>query len=184
MTDKHQMKIIQTINLYGIAIDARRWDLFNTIFLPGVFLDYSGSLWTSLDTFKSDFIRDHEQFDATQHAMMGHLVDVAGDTASAFTYCSWRLIRKNTEGGDFLEGTAWYDDSFVLTDAGWRISKRICRILWTDGNPRATGAAHAPNWHLLRDDARDGAVGYLTSYYRGQAQEAASRASAASENDD
>lgn len=159
----HETAITQVINRYGLAMDARRWDLFDSIFTPDVTIDYSGRLWSNAISFKNDFRRDHQRFDATQHAMMGHLIDVADWEATAFTYCSWRLICRGTEGGDFLEGCAWYDDALRMTEAGWRISRRRCRIVWAEGNPRVISADQLPTWHLLRDEANDGDVGYLRS---------------------
>jgi hypothetical protein len=127
-------------------------------------LDYSGARWTDLATFKRDFAAAHERFDATQHAMLNHLVEPAGDTAAAFTYCSWRLICRGTPGGDALAGTAWYDDALLRTAAGWRISRRACRILWAEGNPAATGAAQPMPWDALREDAAAGRIGYLEAF--------------------
>ena len=161
MKQAEEFAITQVINRYGLAMDTRRWDLFDSIFTEDVELVYPGSRWHDRATFKTDFARAHERFDATQHAMMNHLVEVDGDTASAFTYCSWRLICRGTEGGDYLEGTAWYDDVLVRSEAGWRIKRRVCRILWAEGNPAATGASEIMDWDVLRMEAADGNVGYL-----------------------
>jgi hypothetical protein len=158
---KDERAIIQVINRYGLAMDTRRWDLFDGIFTADVELEYPGSKWSELAKFKIDFAAAHEKFDATQHAMMNHLVEVTGETATAFTYCSWRLICRGTPGGDFLEGMAWYDDALVRTAAGWRILRRHCRILWADGNPAATGAKEVMPWDVLRVEAAEGRVGYL-----------------------
>lgn len=161
--------IIKILNRYGIAMDTRRWDLFDTIFTSDVELEYPRAGWRDLATFKTDFALAHERFDATQHAMMNHLVEVDGDTASAFTYCAWRLICRGTTDDDVLgnnsvEGTAWYDDSLILTADGWRIKRRACRILWADGNPAATGATSALPWDILREEAARGEVCYLQAY--------------------
>ena len=156
--------IVKVINRYGLAMDARRWDLFDTIFTADVVLEYPGSRWHELAAFKTDFARAHERFDATQHAMMNHLVEVDGESASAFTYCSWRLICRGTEGGDYLEGTAWYDDELVLMPEGWRIRRRACRILWAEGNPAAIGASEPHQWDVLRVEASRGRVGYLNAF--------------------
>jgi hypothetical protein len=160
-TVEDQRAIIQVINRYGLAMDSRRWDLFDSIFTADVELDYSGTRWTDLASFKTDFAAAHERFDATQHAMMNHLVELAGEAAAAFTYCSWRLICRRAPSGDFLEGTAWYDDALIRTTAGWRIRRRACRILWAEGNPLATGAREAMPWDVLRLEAAQGKVGYL-----------------------
>lgn len=159
-----QAEIIQVINRYGVAMDARRWDLFDTIFTAEAELDYSWSRWNSLDVFKAEFAQAHAGFDATQHAMFNHLVEAEGNNASAFTYCSWRLIKLGTKGGDHLFGTAWYDDTLIRTADGWRIACRRCRILWSEGNPAAIGADAPAGWDQLRDEAAQRDVNYLQAF--------------------
>src|SRR5579864_7518594 len=129
MADQDLPAIVNLINLYGLAMDTQRWDLFDRIFTPDVEVDFGpGSQWTDRAAFKSDFAAYHAPFDSTQHAMANHVVEVAGDTAQAFTYGFWRLIRRGMEGGDFWEGTGWYEDALVRTGEGWRIKRRVCRL--------------------------------------------------------
>ncbi|MFD2403186.1 nuclear transport factor 2 family protein [Novosphingobium soli] len=71
--------IVDLLNLYGFAMDTRRWDLFDRIFTPEVAADYGPtSSWTGRERFKADFGAFHELFDATQHVMTNHLVRVEG----------------------------------------------------------------------------------------------------------
>jgi hypothetical protein len=160
--------IINLINLYGFAVDTQRWDLFDRIFTRNVDADFSEAAhWHDLEQFKSDFARFHDPFDSTQHAMMNHLVNITGDTARAFTYGTWRLIRKGLEGGDFWEGTGWYDDGLVRSASGWLIERRTCRILWWGGNPLVQETIPGVRFELrsmaLRREAAAGRVGYLSS---------------------
>ncbi len=128
--------IIQIINLYGLAMDSQRWDLFDQLFTEYVDADYGpGSHWTARAQFKADFGAFHAMFDATQHMMTTHVVRVSGDLAHAMTYGSWRLVRHAAEGSPLWDGTGWYDDELVRTHAGWRIRKRVCRVIWASGNP-------------------------------------------------
>jgi hypothetical protein len=136
MADHDTVSIINTINLYGLAMDTQRWDLFDRIYTPDVDADFGDpSHWRDLKQFKSDFEAFHSPFDATQHAMSNHVVHVAGDKANAFTYGYWRLMRRNVEGGDFWEGAGWYDDELVRAKGAWLIKRRVCRISWWAGNP-------------------------------------------------
>ena len=34
------------------------------------------------------------------------------------------------------DGTGYYDDRLVRTAEGWRIAKRVCRVVFWTGNPR------------------------------------------------
>src|SRR5260221_10095292 len=132
--------IIELINLYGLAMDSQRWELFGSIFTADCDVDYGQtSHWTDLARFKADFGGFHAHFDATQHVMTNHLVTVNGDSANSLTYGMWRLIRHAAAGshasGPLWDGSGWYDDQWVRTGAGWRIAKRVCKVIWATGNP-------------------------------------------------
>ena len=93
MTDRDQ--IIEKINLYGLAMDSQRWDLFDRIFTERCDADYGTTAhWRDRAEFKADFGTFHLAFDATQHVMTNHLVTVDGDVAHSLTYGMWRLIRR------------------------------------------------------------------------------------------
>jgi hypothetical protein len=129
--------IIELLNLYGLAMDTQRWELFDRIFTDDVDADYGAtSHWTDRERFKADFGSFHGLFDATQHVMTNHLVAVDGDTASSHTYGQWRLIRHAAGDPPVWDGSGYYDDQLVRTPAGWRIARRVCRVVYWTGNPR------------------------------------------------
>jgi SnoaL-like domain len=126
-------QIVDLLNLYGLAVDTRRWDLFDRIFTTDVDADYSnGRHWSDLASFKAGFDSAHAPLHHTQHAMANHLVAVRGDTAAAFTYAAWRLARRTDDGDDVYQGTACYDDSLRRVDGCWLITRRICRVTWRE----------------------------------------------------
>jgi hypothetical protein len=168
MADQDLPAIVNVINLYGVAMDTQRWELFDRIFTPDVEVDFGpGSQWTALAAFKSDFGAYHAPFDSTQHVMTNHVVEADGDRAKAFTYGLWRLIRRGMEGGDFWEGTGWYDDELVRTAAGWRISRRVCRVVWWGGNALVNqpipGVSFEGKYDSLKREAAQGTVGFVTA---------------------
>lgn len=168
MTADDAEAIKTTVNLYGFALDAQRWDLFDQVFTPDVDADYGEtSHWTSLEQFKSDFAAYHDPFDGHQHSMMGHLVNVTGDTGYAMTYATWRLLRRGLPGGSFWEGTGWYDDVLVRNGGRWLIKSRICRIIWWGGNPQVAETVPGVRFSMpltaIREEARLGRVRYLAS---------------------
>lgn len=168
MAESDLQTITQLINLYGFAVDSERWELFDRIFTKDVDAYFSETAhWRDLAQFKSDFALFHRIFDSTQHAMSNHLVDVSGDTAHAFTYGMWRLIRKGTEGGDLWEATGWYDDELTRTEQGWRIKRRHCKVAWWDGNPRVQasdpGVKFVLNLLSVKGEAKAGHIGFLNS---------------------
>ena len=168
MSVQDELEINRAVNLYGFAVDTQAWDLFDRVFTPDVDADYSEtSHWHDLAMFKADFAAYHDTFDGHQHAMFGHLVNVQGETANAMTYATWRLIRKGLDGGDFWEGCGWYDDVLVRTGQGWRVSSRVCRIVWWGGNPLVNETVPGVKFQLpmtsLRAERLAGRVRYFNS---------------------
>lgn len=171
MSVQDENEIINTVNLYGFAVDTQSWNLLDQVFTADVDADYSEtSHWHDLATLKSDFEVFHDPFDGTQHTMMNHLVNVKGDRAYAMTYATWRLIRHGLAGGDCWEGTGWYDDVLDRTAAGWRISSRICRIIWWGGNPLVNETVPGVKFQLpilsLRGERLAGRVRFYESLKR------------------
>jgi hypothetical protein len=165
------MSVISVINLYGLAMDTQRWDLFDRIFTSDVDADFGeSSHWRDLATFKSDFAAFHGPLDSTQHVMANHLVNVVGDVAHAFTYGTWRLIRRGLEGGELWEGTGWYDDELVRSNGSWLIKRRTCRIVYWSGNPLVHETSPGVKFNLrstvLRQEAEGGKVRYLNAIAR------------------
>ena len=167
--DADKTAIIELLNLYGFALDAHAWDLFDQVFAQDVVAEFgpAGNAWVGLEEFKRSFAEFHATLDSHQHTMMGQLVHVDGDTANAFAYGNWLLIRNDAEDGATWTGTGWYDDELVRTEAGWRIKHRVCRLQGWTGNPfvPVPNAEHRPDMQLnvLKDHAEAGRVAYLTA---------------------
>jgi hypothetical protein len=93
-TDRDVVAITQLVNLYGLAVDSQRWELFDRVFATDVDADYGAtSHWTDREQFKDDFAAFHAPFDSTQHTMSTHVVHVDGDRALSFGNGGWRLLR-------------------------------------------------------------------------------------------
>lgn len=166
MTDD-KAAIIEILNLYAFALDTRRWELFDRVFAEDVHAEFgpAGAGWKGLEEFKRSFAEFHATLDSHQHTMMGHLVEVNGDQAHAFSYGNWLLIRHAAEGGSSWLGTGWYDDELVRTDAGWRIQHRVCRLQSWSGNPLVPepNGEHDPDMNLkvLHEFAEAGDIAFL-----------------------
>lgn len=168
MAQSDMSAIINTINLYGLAIDTMRFALFDQVFTPDVEADYGPlSTWLDLDTFKRDFLAFHDPLDATQHAMLNHVVNVQEDTAQAVTYVHWLLIREGLEDGSVLEGNSWYSDDLVRVGNEWLIRRRRCRNIWAAGNRKVvqsdTGVRVAVPNSSLRKGAAVGEIEYINA---------------------
>ena len=159
--------IIEILNLYGLALDAHQWNLFDRIFADDVVAEFgpAGASWTGLADFKRSFAEFHDRLDSHQHTMMGQLVHVDGDRANAFSFGNWLLVRDAATGGPTWLGTGWYDDELVRTERGWRIQHRVCRLLSWSGNPLVPepDQEHKPDMQLnvLSRHAAEGEIAFL-----------------------
>ncbi len=162
-------EIIELLNLYAFALDARAFGLFDRIFSEDVVAEFgpAGTGWTNIVDFKQGFASFHATLDSHQHTMMGQLVHVDGDTAHAFSYGNWLLIREDAQGGPTWTGTGWYDDELVRTAAGWRITHRVCKLQGWSGNPLVPqpNGDQNPDMNLnkLHRFAEDGRLGFLAA---------------------
>ncbi len=161
--------IVEIINLYGFALDAHEWQLFDRIFTEDVIAEFgpAGAAWKGLADFKRSFAEFHDRLDSHQHTMMGQVVHVDGEKANAFSYGNWLLVRASAEGGPTWLGTGWYDDELVRTDQGWRIQRRVCRLLSWTGNPLVPepDQEHHPdmNPNVLHRHAEEGKIAFLNA---------------------
>jgi hypothetical protein len=169
MYAQDKAEIIEVLNLYGLALDAHRFDLFALVFTEDVTADFgpAGASWSGLAEFKRSFAGFHERLDNHQHTMMGHVVRVDGDVAQAFSYGNWLLVRNDAEGGSSWLGSGWYDDELVRTEHGWRIRQRVCRLVSWSGNPAVPepNGEHNPdmNLNVLRQAGEAGEIRILNA---------------------
>jgi SnoaL-like domain len=166
--DSDVVAIAQLVNLYGLAVDSQRWELFDRIFATDVDADYGAtSHWVDRAHFKADFAAFHYPFDSTQHTMSTQVIHVDADRAHSFCNGGWRLVRKAAGDNPLWDGTGWYDDALLRTPDGWRITRRVCRITWWTGNPLVNETISGVKFELattvLRHEADAGRVGVLTA---------------------
>lgn len=171
MSGSEIAEIINVINLYPIAVDSLRWDLFDDVFTPDIHADFGGpARWDGLDALKEAFAMIHAPFHATQHATQGHHVRIDGERASCLSYVHGRFIRAvgndaPGSGDSLFASGGWYDDALVRTAAGWRISRRVCRSVWWEGNPKvmetAPGISFEAALDSLQVEVAAGRVGHL-----------------------
>lgn len=169
MPSQDIVEIINVINLYPVAVDAQRWELFDRIFTADAETNFGGGAkWTDLASLKRDFAAIHEPFEATLHFTSNHQVTIDGDTASCISYVRGQFIRDVGPGGNMFESTGWYDDQLVRTPAGWRIRVRACRSVWAGGNPQVLntqpGVTGEQQMDSLAREARAGRVRHLQAF--------------------
>jgi SnoaL-like domain len=121
-----RLEIQQLLVDYSTAIDQRRFDDLDRVFTPDAYIDYRamGGIDGVYPDVKAWLEEVLPNFPVYAH-MLGNLsVTVDGDTASSRTICFNPMVL----GGDrnqILFCGLWYDDEFVRTSDGWRMSRRV-----------------------------------------------------------
>lgn len=143
--------IIDLTHTYCWALDSKDFALLDDVFLP----DARGDMRTKTilegrEAIVSRISAAINLFDATQHLVGNHRIDVAddGDHATCRTYLQSMHVKYGAESGENYLIGGHYEDELVRTADGWRIAFRRLVSVWTDGNveiarrpspPAATG---------------------------------------------
>ena len=112
---------------YSEAIDRREFDELDEIFTEDAYIDYrdtSGTLKTSADlkAWLAETLPTY--FERNAHMLGLPAIKLAGDTATARTFCFNPMVLKGDKPKVMQVGV-WYDDEFVRTTDGWRFSRRV-----------------------------------------------------------
>jgi hypothetical protein len=121
-----RFEIQQLLIDYSTAIDKRRFDDLDQVFTPDAYIDYTamGGIDGSFPEVKAWLAQVLPNFPAYAHMLGNFDVRINGDTASSRTICFNPMVL----GGDqkqILFCGLWYDDEFIRTPEGWRMSRRV-----------------------------------------------------------
>lgn len=124
-----RMAIQQLVVDYASAIDQRRFDDLDRIFVPDAYIDYRamGGIDGRYPEVKAWLAEVLPNFPAYYHLVGNIDIRLAGDTATARTTCfnPMKLSDDGAGGGQILFCALWYDDEFVRTGKGWRMARRV-----------------------------------------------------------
>ena len=128
---------------YATALDTRDWQLLRTCFVPDVVGVYEtlGEVrgYEALERMCRGVL---EPLAATQHQITNPVITINEDEASSTCYLQSTHVR-DEPGGDNWVVAGTYTDSWVRTDAGWRIVRRSLRRIWTSGRlPERAGTGY------------------------------------------
>jgi hypothetical protein len=106
---------------YLRSLDLKRWDEFEQTFVPEATGDYGDGLAFGSRAELVGFMREvHGPGMITVHQCHHPEIRVEGATATGWWYLADRVIMPAQRL--VLEGAAFYDDRYVLSPDGWRIS--------------------------------------------------------------
>jgi hypothetical protein len=121
-----RFEIHQLLIDYSTAIDQRRFDDLDRVFTDDAYIDYRemGGIDGRFPEVKAWLAQVLPNFPAYAHMLGNFDVRIDGDTASSRTI----LFNPMVLGGDrnqILFCGLWYEDEFIRTPAGWRMSRRV-----------------------------------------------------------
>jgi hypothetical protein len=121
-----RLEIQQLLIDYSTAIDQRRFDDLDRIFTPDAYIDYRamGGIDGSYPDVKAWLKEVLPNFPAYAHMLGNFDVRINGDTASSRTICFNPMVMGGERGQIYFCGL-WYDDEFIRTAEGWRMSERV-----------------------------------------------------------
>ena len=120
-----RLEIQQLLVDYASAIDQRRFDDLDRIFTPDAYIDYRamGGIDGPYPTVKAWLAEVLPNFPAYYHLLGNFDIRLAGDTASGRTMCFNPM--KLSDYGQILFCALWYDDDFIRTAEGWRMTRWV-----------------------------------------------------------
>ena len=122
-----RFEIQQLLIDYSTAIDTRRFDDLDQVFTPDAYIDYRemGGIdgrFPEVKAWLADTLP--KIFSAHAHMLGNFDVRVDGDAASSRTFCFNPMVFAGEKNQVMFCGL-WYDDEFVRTAHGWRMSRRV-----------------------------------------------------------
>mgnify|MGYP001550130552 FL=1 len=133
------LEIQNVICKYAIASDTQNFALLDDVFTPDASIDLAGMGPQSPESLKRTASQILETVDAIHHFVGLPALEVMGDRARSRCYFVAQHARNSLAPRPFYSIGGWWDDEFVRTGAGWRISKKIGTAVWCDGNPDVIG---------------------------------------------
>ena len=121
-----RFEIQQLLIDYSTAIDKRQFDDLDRVFTPDAYIDYRamGGIDGGFPEVKTWLAQVLPNFPAYAHMLGNFDVRIDGDTAWSRTICFNPMVL----GGDqnqILYCGLWYEDEFIRTAEGWRMSRRV-----------------------------------------------------------
>lgn len=147
-SDTSTRSIVDVSHAYAAGIDRRDWDLYARCFTDPCgfdFSSFSGRPAAELprDTWVENVRRTNGSFDATQHQMTNHIVNLLDDThATCITelraqhwFSPATMARLgHADEVNFCELGGHYSNDLVFDGHGWRISFCRLTVRWHTGS--------------------------------------------------
>jgi hypothetical protein len=121
-----RFEIHQLLIDYSTAIDQRRFDDLDRVFTEDAYIDYRamGGIDGPFPEVKAWLAQVLPNFPAYAHMLGNFDVRIDGDTASSRTILFNPMVLGGAKNQILFCGL-WYEDEFIRTPEGWRMSRRV-----------------------------------------------------------
>ncbi|MDT5093448.1 MAG: hypothetical protein QOH60_2811 [Mycobacterium sp.] len=121
-----RLEIQQLLVDYSSAIDQHRFDDLDRVFTPDAYIDYRamGGVDGAYPEVKAWLAAVLPNFPAYSHLVGNFDVRIDGDSAKSRTLC-FNPMALGGEKNQIMFCGLWYDDEFVRTADGWRMTRRV-----------------------------------------------------------
>jgi hypothetical protein len=125
---KVALEALRLQNGYALAIDARDWDYFSTLFTPDVQAQYPHRRFDGMDDWLGNFIPLHDEYAWSLHVITNHVVreDANGIWGACYGWVKWT---EKDKPGHMNKAEVLFRD-WLSNDGGtWRIARRKLALL-------------------------------------------------------
>jgi SnoaL-like protein len=127
--DADNERIAEVLIRYATGIDFKDWALLRTCWTEDVDVDYGEvGRYSGADAITGLMEQLHSAMGPTYHRLTNFAIAVDGDRATARSYVHAVLQAIPDDAASWVEALGHYDDEFVRTSDGWRISRRTASI--------------------------------------------------------
>jgi len=130
--DADKEQIAEVLIRYATGIDSKDWPLLRSCWTDEIDVDYQQlGRFTTADALTDVMRQLHENMGPTYHRMSNIVIAVDGDRATVRSYVQAVLMLQPNDSTNWVDALGHYDDVFVRTPDGWRISERVSRTART-----------------------------------------------------
>ena len=134
-----RVQITDVLQRYGECVDTRDFARLRTCYVDEIEVDHSptigmGRMRISADRWCQLADKFHSQLDGDEHMLIPQSVVINGDTASCHVLVHAHHFYRKANGSPFQTLVGTYEIDFARTGDGWKISRSIQGMHWTEGN--------------------------------------------------
>jgi 3-phenylpropionate/cinnamic acid dioxygenase small subunit len=131
-----RLDIEKAMRHYAIGLDERRWEEWDLAFAPEAAIDFTpmGGKRETPDQMRERLSRPDPAWLFAQHPLFNTVIELDGDTATAFSHFQMETGRRSDVEGEIVRvtGGGSYEDTLIRTADGWRITERKVFMKWKE----------------------------------------------------